>query len=66
MAGSITREGDCLVIRLPLDEVHALRVALQPCACKASKSRATGEVRDRLDKGLARALFPKKPGGGHL
>ncbi len=59
MAGSITREGDFLVVRLPLEEVHSLRVALQPCPCKAPKSNATADIRKRLEQGLAKALFSK-------
>lgn len=59
MAGSITREGDFIIVRLPLDEVHSLRVALQPCPCKAPKSHTTAEIRKRLEKGLARAMFSK-------
>ena len=54
--GSITREGDFIVIRLPLDEVQALRVALEPCPCKATKSNGTLNIRQRLSKALARVL----------
>lgn len=59
MTGSITREGRYLVVRLPIEEVHGLRVALQPCPCKAPKSSATADIRQRLEQGLARALFSK-------
>lgn len=59
MSGSIKRDGDYLVIRLPVSEVHGLRVALQPCSCRAAKSNATAGIRDKLDKGLAKALFAK-------
>ncbi len=52
--GSITREGDYAVIRVPMREVHGLRVALTPCSCRAAKSNATKTIRERLDIGLAR------------
>jgi hypothetical protein len=58
--GSITRDGDYIVIRLPVSEVHGLRVALQPCPCKGAKSAGTAAIRDRLDRGLARAMAPKQ------
>jgi len=59
VSGSIKRDGDYLVIRLPVSEVQGLRVALQPCSCRAAKSNATAGIRDKLDKGLAKALFAK-------
>lgn len=59
MSGSITRDGTDIVIRMPLAEVHSLRIALQACPCKAAKSTATAAIRERLDKGLARAMFAK-------
>lgn len=52
--GRVTIEGDMAVIRIPLSEVHGLRVALHPCPCKAAKSHETIEIRDRLDKALAK------------
>ena len=52
--GRVTIEGGMAVIRIPLSEIHGLRVALHPCPCKAAKSTATAEIRDRLDKALAR------------
>ena len=52
--GRVTIEGGMAVIRIPLSEIHGLRVALHPCPCKAPKSHATIEIRDRLDKALAR------------
>lgn len=56
MAGSIKIEGQEAVIRIPLDDVHSLCVALEGCPCGASKSTATLTIRDRLKKGLARAM----------
>ncbi|MEL7282132.1 MAG: hypothetical protein AAGK79_17390 [Pseudomonadota bacterium] len=38
--GSIIREGDEVIIRIPISEVHALRVSLQECPCRAPKSHA--------------------------
>lgn len=40
------------VIRLPLDQIHGLRVALAECPCKASKSTATQAIRHRLSRAL--------------
>lgn len=57
--GSITRDGEYVVIRVPVSEVHPLRVALQPCPCRGAKSAGTAAIRDRLDRGLARAMAPK-------
>ncbi len=54
MPATIRRDGPDAVIRVPMDEVHGLRIALQPCPCKATKSTATASIRVRLDKGLAR------------
>lgn len=59
MLGSIKREGDEVVIRLPADDAHSLCVALQPCPCKATKSNATANIRTRLAKGLMRAVLSK-------
>lgn len=58
--GSITKEDGMAVIRIPLEEVHGLRVALQPCPCRATKSNATTDIRNRLDKGLARLMAKKR------
>lgn len=52
--GWVTIEYGMAVIRIPLAEVHGLRVALHPCPCKAPKSHVTTEIRDRLDKALAK------------
>jgi len=57
--GVITRDGDFINIRIARDEVQSLRIALQPCACKAAKSKATAGIRERLSRGLARAMFAK-------
>jgi hypothetical protein len=54
LGGTIRRNGDFAEIRIPMSEVHSLRVALQPCPCKGSKSVATASIREALDKGLGR------------
>ena len=52
--GSVRVEDGMAVIRIPLSEIHGLRVALAPCPCRAAKSTATADVRDRLAKALGR------------
>ena len=59
--GRLSIEGDIGVIRIPLSQIHALRVALQPCPCRGTKSTATTDMRQRLEKALAQ-LQAK---GGH-
>lgn len=51
---SVTVERGMAVIRVPLREVHGLRVALAPCPCTAPKSTATASIRDALATALAR------------
>lgn len=51
---TVKREGDMAVIRVPMIEIHALRVALADCPCGAAKSNATQERRRALDRALAR------------
>ena len=53
---SVRIEDGHAVIRIPLDEIHALRVALAPCPCRAVKSDATTATRRALDKALAQAM----------
>ena len=48
----VRREGDMAVIRIPLGEVHGLRVALAECPCRAPKSIETANIRQRLAKAL--------------
>lgn len=59
MTRSVTRDGDCAVIRVPLSDVHSLRVALQPVRAGETVSNATQEIRDSLDKALARLQAKK-------
>ena len=51
----ITREGEYIVIRLPVSKAHSLRVALADCPCKAAKSNATANIRKWLAGELAKA-----------
>ena len=55
-AGSVKREGGFTVIRVPLEEVHSLRVALAPCPCKATKSKGSAGIRWRLAKALGKVV----------
>ena len=52
--GSVTVERGMAVIRVPLREVHGLRVALAECPCRAPKATSTATIRQRLDRALAR------------
>lgn len=57
MAKSVRIDDDGhAIIRIPLDQVHGLRVALAPCPCRAVKSDATTATRRALDKALAQAM----------
>lgn len=51
---SIREEDGYAVIRIPLSEVRALRVALAPCPCRAPKSASTEGIRQRLARALGR------------
>jgi hypothetical protein len=62
MTRSIKLEADHVVIRVPLQEVHPLRVALRPCQCEFTKSHATENIRTQLERGLARAVSQKPKG----
>ncbi len=52
--GTVTVERGMAVIRLPLSEVHGLRVVLADCPCRATKSTGTTTIRRALDRALAR------------
>ena len=52
--GGVRRDGDFALIRIPMDEVHTFRVALQPVRVGETVSKSTQKFRDRIDKGLAR------------
>ena len=51
---SVRVEDGHAVIRIPLAEVHGLRVALAECPCRAPKATSTATIRQRLDRALAR------------
>lgn len=55
-AGSVKREGGFVVIRVPIEEAHGLRVALAPCPCKGAKSISTASIRWRLAKALGKVV----------
>lgn len=50
----IREDGDTVLIRIPRDQVHSLRVALQPMRAGETVSTSTQNIRDRLDKALAK------------
>lgn len=47
-----TKNGVCYVA-IPLDRLHAVRVALQPVSVGAPQSAATKATREELDRALA-------------
>lgn len=51
---SVRREGDYAVIRVLIDQVHELRVTLEPCPCRATKSHATTARRAALCAALGK------------
>lgn len=51
---SVRIEAGFAVIRIPLSEVHGLRVALAECPCRAPKSLATRDLRQRLAGALGK------------
>lgn len=51
---SVKIENGMAVIRMPLSEVHGLRVALEECPCRAAKSNATIDIRKRLARALGK------------
>lgn len=52
--GSVTVERGMAVIRVPLREVHGLRVALAECPCKAPKATSTASIRQAIAIGLGK------------
>ncbi len=51
-SAAIRQEDGYAIIRIPLEDVHSLRVALAPCPCKAPKTIETENIRGRLAKAL--------------
>lgn len=60
MTSTARREGDHVIVTIPIEEVHELRVALQPCPCKSTKSHATTRIRERFVRGLGMAVESKE------
>lgn len=56
--GSMKVDGDFVEIRLPINRVHALIVALGECGCKAVKSESGKGERARLATGLRQLGLP--------
>lgn len=61
MTPAIREEDGYAIIRIPLEDVHSLRVALAPCPCRAPKSNETQNIRARLARGL-RKIGTRKEG----
>lgn len=51
---SVRVEQGMVVIRIPVQDAHGLRVALAECPCRAPKSNATKDIRQRLVVALGR------------
>ncbi len=56
-SAAIREEDGYAIVRIPLEEVHGLRVALEPCPCKAPKSISTEDIRQRLARALGRVRY---------
>lgn len=55
LSGSVSLDGETHgIIRIPLHELQALRVALAPCGCRANKSLATERTRESLRGALGK------------
>lgn len=53
---SVKLVGENVVISFPKADAQGLRVALAPCPCRAPKSTATTNIRNRLSKAIGRLL----------
>ncbi len=60
MKTTARREGENIIITVPIEEAQCLRVALQPCMCKHTKSAGTAELRARFVKGIGMAMGNRK------
>lgn len=56
---SVRVEGGYAVVRIPLDQVHGMRVALAECPCRAAKSFATADIRKNLERALGQLRLPR-------
>lgn len=54
LVGSASVDGDFVVLRIHRDNIHSLRVALQPIQQGATTPLSTQNVRDQFDKALAK------------
>lgn len=59
-SGGIRIEDGMVVIRMPMEDAHSFRVALEPCPCKGPKTISNQDMRKRLSQGLAHALSKGK------
>lgn len=64
MQAKVTRVDGGLNVFIPTEDVQSLRIALQPCQCKATKSAATLEIRARFERALAKALYARRGAQG--
>ncbi|MCU0912303.1 MAG: hypothetical protein MUE98_13470 [Rhodobacteraceae bacterium] len=53
--GTVSRDGDQVVIRLHRDRAHDLRVALAACPCTATKSTEGQALREALAQAIGKA-----------
>ncbi len=51
--GSVSIEGNMGVIKFDLDQIHGMRVMIQPVRQGATVSNSTQRLRDQFDKALA-------------
>lgn len=49
--------GDYLMFRVHKDHAHSLRVSLEPCPCKATKSSETTRVRQVIADAIGKIAF---------
>ncbi|WP_104019094.1 hypothetical protein [Roseovarius nitratireducens] len=54
MKASVKRDGEYAVIRIPMADIHRLRVSLEQCPCRAPKSNEATEIRESLSGALGR------------
>ncbi len=54
LIGSASIDGEFAVLRIHRDNIHSLRVAMQPIRQGETTSRSTQNVRDQFDKALAK------------
>lgn len=57
------REGDKVILEIDMEDAQALRVALQPCTCRNTKSHSTSEIRAAFVRGIGMAM--SRPDAGN-